>query len=177
MYLLNWRKIEKIICSTISENLNMDLENEMIPQIIKVKADNKMKNILYYLNGDKKCETLLFYHFLFRLSLLSKRGLQHRELLLHCSREYLLRTLFLFFLEYWAQKIRYDSCSVNSLKLQEIIPTKKKSYIQNPKRIKSRNKDGEIRNKINLYEHQSFKCLTKHERIKWFWKYFSNTFN
>ena len=31
---------------------------------------------------------------------------------------------------------------------------KKKSYIQNPKRIKSRNKDGEIRNKINLYEHQ-----------------------
>ena len=75
----------------------MDLENEMIPQIIKVKADNKMKNILYYLNGDKKCETLLFYHFLFRLSLLSKRGLQHRELLLHCSREYLLRTLFLFF--------------------------------------------------------------------------------
>ena len=54
----------------------MDLENEMIPQIIKVKADNKMKNILYYLNGDKKCETLLFYHFLFRLSLLSKRGLQ-----------------------------------------------------------------------------------------------------
>lgn len=125
MYLLNWRKIEKIRCSTISENLNMDLENEMIPQIIKVKADNKMKNILYYLNDDKKCEILLFYHFLFRLSLLSKRGLQHRELLLHCSREYLLRTLFLFFLEYWAQKIRYDSCSVNSLKLQEIIPTKK----------------------------------------------------
>ena len=75
----------------------MDLENEMIPQIIKVKADNKMKNILYYLNDDKKCEILLFYHFLFRLSLLSKRGLQHRELLLHCSREYLLRTLFLFF--------------------------------------------------------------------------------
>lgn len=163
MYLLNWRKIEKIRCSTISENLNMDLENEMIPQIIKVKADNKMKNILYYLNGDKKCETLLFYHFLFRLSLLSKRGLQHRELLLHCSREYLLRTLFLFFLEYWAPKIWYDSCSVN--------------YIQNQKRIKSRNKDGEIRNKINLYEHQSFKCLTKPERIKWFWKYFSNTFN
>ena len=163
MYLLNWRKIEKIRCSTISENLNMDLENEMIPQIIKVKADNKMKNILYYLNGDKKCEILLFYHFLFRLSLLSKIGLQHRELLLHFSREYLLRTLFLFFLEYWAQKIRYDSCSVN--------------YIQNPKWIKSRNKDGEIRNKINLYEHQSFKCLTKPERIKWFWKYLSNTFN
>ena len=42
----------------------MDLEDEMIPQIIKVKADNKMKNILYYLNDDKKGETLLFYHFL-----------------------------------------------------------------------------------------------------------------
>ena len=131
MYLLNWRKIEKIRCSTISENLNMDLENEMIPQIIKVKADNKMKIILYYLNGDKKCETLLSYHFLFRLSLLSKRGLQHWELLLHCSREYLLfkrispTNSLSFFLEYWAQKIRYDSCSVNSLKLQEIIPTKK----------------------------------------------------
>ena len=172
----------------------MDLENEMIPQIIKVKADNKMKNILYYLNGDKKCETLLFYHFLFRLSLLSKRGLQHWELLLHCSREYLLRTLFLFFFYYIVQKnisfeLSFFFLGILSTKnliwfLQCQFPKaprnnshKKKSYIQNPKRIKSRNKDGEIRNKINLYEHQSFKCLTKPERIKWFWKYFSNTFN
>ena len=46
----------------------------MISQIIKAKADNKMKDILYYSNGDKKCETLLFYHFLYRLSLYSKRG-------------------------------------------------------------------------------------------------------
>ena len=54
----------------------------MISQIIKVEIDNKMKDILYYSNGDKKCETLLFYHFLYRLSLHSKRGLKYRELLL-----------------------------------------------------------------------------------------------
>ena len=44
----------------ISENLNMDLEKKMIPQITKVKVDNKMKCVLYYSNGDKKLETLLF---------------------------------------------------------------------------------------------------------------------
>ena len=54
----------------------------MISQIIKVEIDNKMKYVLYYSNGDKKCETLLFYHFLYRLSLHSKRGLKYRELLL-----------------------------------------------------------------------------------------------
>ena len=149
----------------------------MIPQIIKVKADNKMKNILYYLNGDKKCETLLFYHLLFRLSLLSKRGLQHRELLLHCSREYLLRTLFLSFFGILSTKNLIWFLQCQFPKAPRNNSYKKKYYLQNPKRIKSRNKDGEIRNKINLYEHQSFKCLTKPERIKWFWKYFSNTFN
>ena len=100
----------------------------MISQIIKVKADNKMKDILYYSNGDKKCETLLFYHFLYRLSLHSKRGLKYRELLLTST------TLFkrispknsfsFFFLEYlsheskynksydrYLSKIRYDSCN------------------------------------------------------------------
>ena len=41
----------------------MDLENEMIPQIIKVKADNKMKNILYYLNGKKNARHSFFITF------------------------------------------------------------------------------------------------------------------
>ena len=61
----------------ISENLNMDLEKKIIPQIIKVKVENKIEGVLYYSNGDKKLETLIFYHFLCRLSLHFKRGLQH----------------------------------------------------------------------------------------------------
>ena len=99
----------------------------MISQIIKVEIDNKMKDILYYSNGDKKCETLLFYHFLYRLSLHSKRGLKYRELLLTSTtlfKRISPKNSFSFFLEYcsheskynksydrYLSKIRYDSCN------------------------------------------------------------------